>query len=78
MILLPIFFGFAFGTMRSIKWLLPMPALCVGIGLVVEVTGAPTDQPGLAFYLAGLSAAASLAAGIIGYIVATLIHRWRS
>lgn len=78
MILLPVFFGFVFGALGSIRWLFPMPALCIVLGLTVEVAGAPADQLGLAFYLAVVSAAASLAAGIIGYLVAMLIRHWRS
>jgi hypothetical protein len=78
MILLPVFFGFVFGALGSIRWLLPMPALCIVLGLTAEVAGAPTDQPGLAFYLAVVSAAASLVAGIVGYLVAMLVRHLRT
>ena len=71
--------SFALGLMKPpIRWLLLMPAFCVAIGVLDELTTHETDQPNLDYFFAGVSFVLALMTGLAGYGIAQLFHRRRS
>jgi hypothetical protein len=74
-----VFVALVVGLLRPSLWALTLiPAVCVVVGVVAELSNPSTDQPELSFVLGVAAGLAALITGLAGYGIVALVDRRRS